>query len=194
MTAPRLATALCSLLMLGCSTTDTVKPAAGAASAPVPVPVPVTAKGDAVTEAISSPFNDLNLIRAKIPDTLLSAKAAPYALPPTRGCDGLRAEVQALDAALGADLDTPPTAANPGLIERGADTVGDAAGSALRGAAEGLVPFRSWVRKLTGAERNSRELAAAIAAGTVRRAFLKGVGLAQGCTAPATPQVTPGKT
>ncbi|WP_198937899.1 hypothetical protein [Pelomonas sp. KK5] len=142
----------------------------------------------AVSQAAMTPFNDLNLVRAKIPDALLSAKAAPYALPPVAGCDALKAEVVALDAALGADLDTPPSAANPGLIERGGGELENAAGGALRGAAEGLIPFRGWVRKLSGAERESKEVAAAIAAGTVRRAFLKGVGLAQRCEAPAAPR------
>ena len=66
---------------------------------------------------------------------------------------------------------------------------GGAAVGALRGAAEGVVPFRGWVRKLSGAERYSKDVAAAIAAGTIRRAFLKGLGQAAGCTAPAAPRV-----
>ena len=41
------------------------------------------------------------------------------------------------------------------------------------------------VRRLTGAERYSREVAAAIAAGTVRRAYLKGFGQSAGCAVPA---------
>jgi hypothetical protein len=45
------------------------------------------------------------------------------------------------------------------------------------------------VRKLSGAERYSREVAAAIAAGTIRRAFLKGMRQAAGCPAAARPPV-----
>ncbi|HEY0819951.1 MAG TPA: hypothetical protein VGD46_14300, partial [Rhizobacter sp.] len=56
----------------------------------------------------------------------------------------------------------------------------EAVGS-LRGAAEGVVPYRRWVRKLSGAERYSQDVAAAIAAGTVRRAFLKGQIAARSC-------------
>jgi len=41
--------------------------------------------------------------------------------------------------------------------------------------------------KMSGAEHYSREVAAAIAAGTVRRAYLKGLGDARGCAAPAAP-------
>jgi hypothetical protein len=50
-----------------------------------------------------------------------------------------------------------------------------------------VVPFRSWVRKLSGAERYSRDVSAAIAAGIVRRSYLKGVGQVRGCEAPAAP-------
>jgi hypothetical protein len=132
-------------------------------------------------KAAATPLNDLNLVHAEIPPVLAAAQKAPYAAPADKGCAALAADVQALDAALGADLDTPVTAANPSLIERGAN-------DALRGAAEGVIPFRGWVRKLTGAERYSREVAAAIAAGTVRRAYLKGAAQAGGCAAPPAPR------
>lgn len=134
-----------------------------------------------VTEAAATPLSDLNVVRAEIPPVLQAAQKAPYAAPADRSCSALTADVQALDAVLGADLDTPSTEKNPSLIERGATDV-------LRGAAEGVIPFRGWVRKLTGAERYSRDVAAAIAAGTVRRAYLKGLGTAGGCNAPAAPR------
>jgi len=54
----------------------------------------------------------------------------------------------------------------------------------LRSTTEGLVPFRGWVRKLSGAERYSKQVQAAIAAGAARRAFLKGLMAAKAC-APA---------
>ena len=141
-----------------------------------------------LTQAATTPLSDLNLVRADIPAVLAAAQKAPYALPADRSCAALGTEVQALDAALGADLDTPPTATNPGLIERGGVAVSNAAVGAVRSAAEGVVPFRGWVRKLSGAERYSKDVAAAIAAGTVRRAFLKGVGQANGCVGAAAPR------
>ncbi len=140
-----------------------------------------------VTDAAATPLSDLNVVRASIPPVLLEAQKGPYKLPPEAGCAALAAEVTPLEAVLGADLDVPPSASRPSLIERGSGAVGDAAVGALRGAAEGVIPFRGWVRKLSGAERYSREVAAAIAAGTVRRAYLKGLGQARGCTAPAAP-------
>lgn len=138
-----------------------------------------------ITQAATAPLSDLNLVRAAIPPVLLAAQKAPYAVPLAPGCADLTADIQALDSVLGADLDTPPTPSNPGLIERGA--AGDAAVGALRGAAEGAIPFRGWVRKLSGAERYSRDVAGALAAGTVRRAFLKGLGQSLGCKPPAAP-------
>ena len=70
----------------------------------------------------------------------------------------------ALDGVLGADLDTPQTPVNRSLIDRGAVAATQAAAQQVRGAAESVVPFRGWVRYLSGAERYSREVVAAIAA------------------------------
>ncbi|MBL8518808.1 MAG: hypothetical protein JNM76_17720 [Betaproteobacteria bacterium] len=142
----------------------------------------------AVGDAVRTPFSDLNLVRKDIPDILRTAHKEPYAIPKETSCDGIAKEVSALDTVLGADLDTPADANNPSLIERGAEALGDSAGGAIRGAVEGLIPYRSWIRRLSGADRYSREVFAAIAAGTVRRAYLKGIGQAQGCREPAAPK------
>jgi len=141
-----------------------------------------------VAQAVVAPLTDLNLVRAPIPPVLTAALKAPYALPDDRSCAALASDVQALDAVLGADLDTPATGANPSLVERGVDAAGDAVVGTVRTTTERVVPFRGWVRKLTGAERYSKEVAAAIAAGTIRRAYLKGLGHAGNCGAPAAPR------
>lgn len=143
-----------------------------------------------VGTAAATPLADLNLIRAAIPVTLAQAQAAPYKLPTDTSCAAIGLEIAALDDALGPDLDAPETAANPSLVARGGNAAGDAAVGALRGAAEGIVPFRGWIRKLTGAESRAREVAAAIAAGAARRSFLKGLGLARDCPPPAAPQAS----
>jgi hypothetical protein len=168
-----LAAAAFALTLAGCASPDTAK---GAAK-----------EGIQLQKAVEAPLADLNLVQEKIPAVLEAAIKAPYALPSQRDCAALANEVRGLDGALGADLDTPPTAANPGLVERGSNMVGDAANDALKGAAESVIPFRGWVRRLDGAERHSKAVAAAIAAGSVRRAFLKGVGQTLGCEAPAAP-------
>lgn len=142
-----------------------------------------TQQADGLTSAATAPLSDLNLVNAPIPEVLRTAQAAPYARPAGAGCEALLADIRALDEVLGADLDTPPTDANPGLVERAGSLVTDQATSTLRRTTEGVIPFRSWVRRLTGAERYTRQVNAAIAAGTVRRAFLKGVAVAQQCRA-----------
>lgn len=163
--APRLLTLCAALALAACASSDKAR----------------------VSDAAATPLNDFNLVNAPIPELLKQARKAPYALPGEGGCEALAAQVRALDEVLGPDLDTPATPSNPGLIERGTNAVGDAAVGALRGAAQGVVPFRSWVRKLSGAERYSRDVAAAIAAGTVRRAYLKGLAAARNCAPAGTP-------
>lgn len=130
-----------------------------------------------VAAAATTPLSDLNLVSAPIPDVLKAAEQGPYKVPADSSCPALLREVKELDAVLGADLDTPPTASNPGLVERG----GSAVAGATQKAVEGAIPFRGWIRKLSGAERYSGQVAAAIAAGTVRRAFLKGIAHARSC-------------
>jgi hypothetical protein len=109
-------------------------------------------------------------------------------------CDDIAQEIKALDELLGEDLDTPNTNKETSIFERGAGQAGSAAvgaaSDAIRRTTEGVIPFRSWIRKLTGAEGHSREIEACIASGIVRRAYLKGIGQKSGCSAPAAPQVS----
>lgn len=140
----------------------------------------ITKTRDQITDVAATPLNDLNLVHADIPAVLIIAQQAPYLPPVVQTCEALMHQVAALDAVLGADVDAPEPS-RPSLIMRGTTAVSHAAVGAFRGAAEAVVPYRSWVRKLTGAERYTKEVAAAITAGTARRAFLKGVGHARGC-------------
>lgn len=141
-----------------------------------------------VQHGVTAPLTDLNLVRADIPPVLAAAAKAPYAVPEVWSCPALAAEIEELDAALGADLDTPVTSVNPSLIERGVNLATDTAARQVRSLSTVVVPYRGWVRKLSGAERYSKEVSAAIASGTVRRAYLKGLGQAENCPAPAAPR------
>lgn len=183
---------LTSVLLTACATTEAPRPPASpeasSSSSPAKSTETHAKSGTQFTDAATTPLSDLNLVRADIPPVLAEAQKGAYLVPLKASCDVFAANVLALDEVLGPDLDAPVAASDAGLLERGADVLGNAAVGAFRSAAEGVIPFRSWVRKLTGAERYSREVAAAIAAGTVRRAFLKGLGQAQGCSAPAAPR------
>lgn len=142
-----------------------------------------------VTSAATTPLSDLNLVRDEIPEVLQNALKQPY-LPPTDAtCPVVVNEVHQLDAVLGADLDAPASDDSPSLLDRGEDLAENTAIGAIQRTAEGLVPFRSWVRKLSGAERHSRKFAAAITAGSIRRAFLKGFAVSHGCALTPPPQM-----
>jgi len=143
-----------------------------------------------VGEAVVAPLNDLNLVKAEIPPVLLQAAAAPYAVPADLSCQKLSGLIFDLDEYLGLDLDAPKSASSPSLLERGTEQAENAGVSVIRSTTQSISPFRGWVRKLSGAERYSRKVSAAITAGSVRRAFLKGLRVAQGCeSAVQTPPV-----
>lgn len=134
---------------------------------------------DKVTGIATTPLADLNLVNAPIPEPLLAAQKAPYALPAGATCQSLNAEIQMLDSYLGPDLDAPPNENHPNLIERS----GDLAASTLKKTVEGAIPYRGWIRKISGAERYSKQVVAATTAGGIRRGFLKGARSAMACPA-----------
>ena len=154
--------------------------------------------GSSLVQKASQPLNDLNLMKSRIPAVLTAAQQGPYAVPADSSCAALQLELLALDAALGPDIDASgPAGSDPGLMGKAVDFVGDAAMDSVRGTVnsvvDGVIPFRSWVRKLSGAERYSKAVAAAIRAGTLRRPYLKGWARASGCVegppAPPKPKV-----
>ncbi|MDB5475831.1 MAG: hypothetical protein JWP49_1342 [Phenylobacterium sp.] len=165
---------LCSAVLAGCTTTS--------AKDPERVQTTGQAERENIQGAVGAPLRDLNVLRTKIPAALLEAMADPYYRPPGKlTCPDIVIMIAPLDAALGADLDTP----RPGeaMRDRGKGT----ALGFVAGATSGAIPFRSWVRKLTGAEQHDSYVTAAITAGAVRRAYLKGLGESRGCSPPATP-------
>jgi hypothetical protein len=144
------------------------------------------AQESGLVQTATQPLTDLNLIQAKIPPVLNQAQQGPYAPPAELSCAALQTEILALDAALGPDIDaTAAPGVDPGLVGQAVSYVGQKAmgtvTSTVNTVVDGVIPFRSWVRKLSGAERHSKAVAAAIAAGTMRRPLLKGWAHALGC-------------
>lgn len=189
---PRWWTALILALGLGACATQSTEPGPATATttaseaAPAPAVLP-----DPVTQIATQPLNDFNLLASEIPPALLAAQKAPYAEPAGHSCTSLLKELQALDTALGPDVDAAAKpAVDPGLVEQAAGAVGDLAVGTVKNTVstvvDGVVPFRSWVRKLSGAERHSSAVAAAISAGTLRRAYLKGWAAGTDCAVPTT--------
>jgi hypothetical protein len=116
----------------------------------------------------------------EVPEKLLSIQAEPYSLSGLTRCSHIIAEVEELNAVLGPDVNEGEEATRDEKRER---TVGRVAGSV----AGSIIPFRGLIGEVTGANAERRRYAEAIYAGTVRRGFLKGVGLERGCKAPARP-------
>lgn len=138
-------------------------------------------------DAATAPLEDLNVRRDFIPTVLLQAQAAPYDLRNLNACSTIGAEVERLNTALGPDVDEPPAMDGSTLSEQAAEAAAEAALDAIRDATTDFIPARSWVRRLTGAEQHSRRVQAAIEAGRLRRAFLKGQGMRRDCPPPASP-------
>lgn len=122
-------------------------------------------------DAITQPLSDLNLRKREIPDALVRAQEAPYALDESADCDALRGEIVALENVLGPDADASPEA--EGLVNKGLQMGGDAL--------SGFIPFRGFVRQLSGAQAERNRLESAIYAGVARRSYLKGYARARGC-------------
>jgi hypothetical protein len=165
---------LALLALCGCTTTR--------ADGSPQVQTTSQANEESLQGAMAAPLRDVNVLRTKIPDVLLEAMADPYGRPEPATCAQLVALVQPLDGALGPDLDAPSPDEDD-LMQRGQQT----AMGAVAGLTTDVIPFRGWVRKLSGAERHDRFVQSAIMAGAVRRAYLKGLGETRGCSPPATP-------
>lgn len=134
--------------------------------------------------AVAAPLRDLNVLRTKIPPVLLEAMADPYYRPPSKKltCGDIDGLIEPLDQALGADLDEPSKDQDD-LVQKGHGAVL----GVVAGATSGAIPFRGWIRKLSGAEKHDSYVQAAVTAGAVRRGYLKGLGESRGCPPPATP-------
>jgi hypothetical protein len=133
--------------------------------------------GQDAAQVAKSPLKDVGVVKDKIPQVLIDARTATYALPSPLTCTTIFDAVDALNAELAPDLDAESTQITNGMS---ATDIG-------KTVVNGLMPMRSWVRKLSGAEKNANEVQAAIMTGSVRRGYLKGVGLMMGCKPPAAP-------
>ena len=147
------------------------------------IKTPDQARHESVGGAVTAPLRDLNVVKTEVPDVLIQAMADPYARPPAKWtCRQLTALIAPLDAALGPDIDRPPSE-DPSMVERGKSTA-LGLGADL---ASGAIPFRGVVRRVSGAATHDRLVLDAIMAGSVRRAYLKGLGETKACGQPAAP-------
>ncbi|MGE0829350.1 MAG: hypothetical protein AB7O04_08370 [Hyphomonadaceae bacterium] len=132
-----------------------------------------------ITSAAATPLRDVGLIRPDIPDLLENLRYPYSTLTLAGGCPNVLYEIGQLDAVLG--IETYQPAQQQNLSERGMDAASNAAVDAVEDTAGGVVPFRGWVRRLSGAQRADARYARAIEMGELRRAFLRGYGASLGC-------------
>lgn len=114
------------------------------------------------------------------PAKLVAIQGDPYSLAGLGKCSAIIREVTELNEVLGPDVNE---VVDKDREKKREETAGRVAGS-LAGS---IIPFRGLIGEVTGANAERRRYAAAVYAGTVRRGFLKGVGLQRGCKAPARP-------
>lgn len=131
-----------------------------------------------VRRAATQPLRDARLQKDKIPESLLLAASAPYSIEGTRSCAQIAEQIATLTAALGEDVDVEGKKKGEGAY---------VASAATKAAVNTLIPGLGLVRVITGADKAQRRAEAAAYAGSVRRAYLKGLGLSKGCRAPAAP-------
>lgn len=126
-------------------------------------------------DIITQPIRDAGLMSVDIPDPLVRATIDPYALPDDASCAEVRSEIGALSGVLGSDL--VADAGPPG------GRVGRLAEAGGRAAVNSLIPFRTFVREVTGAAPAQRRFQAAVDLGYARRGFLRAVYRLRNCPA-----------
>lgn len=140
---------------------------------------PSSEKRDSVDEAFTaalSPLEDLGVRKRKIPDQLKALTDNPYVHPDAKvECDVIRTEYAALDGILGPEMGKPKAAlsATEQYMNTGTDMVQDAVIGAIKSQVS-IIPMRSVVRRLTGANSHDKQVAKATEAGKLRRAYLRG--------------------
>ena len=139
-------------------------------------------------EAAMTPLEDLNLKRDPIP-AILREIENPYDVPLDLDCAAIEAEIIALNDVLGPDWDAAPKKddEDSSISDKAADTASDGVLDTVSSTAGGIIPYRGWVRQLTGASAHEKKVRKAYERGSHRRTYLKAIGLMKGCDPVATP-------
>lgn len=135
--------------------------------------------GDAADAALTS-LEDVGLKRDEIPKKLKALVENPYSTPKPLKCNTVKTELSELDAILGPDVDSPKAqlSGHERYAELGGELIHDGIVGFVRSQTS-FLPFRSIVRRITGAAAHEKAIAAAREAGKLRRAYLKGLASAK---------------
>ena len=137
-------------------------------------------------DAMMAPVEDLNIVQEEIPEVLEKITKV-YDVPSGMSCTDIGKAVESLTVVLGPDDDVPPPPEKDRTekIEDGATSL---TYKTMEDATTSVIPFRGIVRMITGASAHQEKVRTAYEMGLLRRAYLKGLGEAKGCTPPAAPQ------
>lgn len=131
---------------------------------------------DSAGRMVQQPLRDLNLVRDGIPPEIEAIMAEPYSLKGLRGCPDYAREIARLTAVLGPDVDSPEArASSQTSTEFVLGTAESVVGS--------LIPGMGIIRRVSGAQAAQKRAQAAVLAGQLRRAFLKGRASGRNCRA-----------
>jgi len=130
--------------------------------------------GRAMGDIVTTPLQDTNLRKKRIPEVLELARGGPYEMAGLSSCALINRNIAALSGVLGKDFDTP---------EDRRPNRGRQAASVGKSVVESFIPFRGVIREASGAAAAQREWDAAVDAGIARRGFLRGVARSRGCRA-----------
>lgn len=149
-------------------------PVAGQQATPEKERSDIDKVGDTMENIGEKPLKDLNIIGPKVAPEIERVMAAPYALTGIKTCAQFKTAIGNLTAVLGPDVDSPQT-------QKKDQSPAEVALSLGESAVGGIIPFTGVIRRLSGAEARQKYAQAAIYAGSVRRAYLKGTARAKGC-------------
>jgi len=129
--------------------------------------------GDTAKNMATKPLKDLNLLRDEVPPELLEVMNNPYSLAGLKTCRQMSAEIARMTSVLGPDVDAVQAKSGETATEAVLGTAESVVGS--------LIPGAGIMRRLSGADAAQRKAQAAVFAGSLRRAYLKGRAGGRGC-------------
>ena len=169
--------AIASFTLSGCGSDENSKKAASGAQN--------------VFDAATGPLEDLNIKQKEIPPLLQALLENPYSMPKPMKCKTIKTEMAQLDELLGASPTSQKRSPNSGgimnasldnvemptsdeIVDAGADMAHDGIMGFIRSQTN-ILPFRSIIRAISGADQHEKDVALAFQVGQLRRAYLKGL-------------------
>jgi hypothetical protein len=132
--------------------------------------------GDTVERVVERPLKDFNIMKPKRKLDLEAVMDDPYSLKGLHNCNQYRAEVAKMTRSLGPDVDAPEAGDKSLAATRAEFALGT--GEAV---ANSFIPGGGLIRQISGAAKREKYATAAVFAGSLRRAYIKGLMHGKNC-------------